>query len=643
MPTVKLKIDMGIEFSSSDGVGSTTELHNFIVGKDESIYKFPVLKNLKGPYKKTVPSTSGDYGFCYPIHDIITFETSGISEDVSIPSLPPDADFFISTHKFSRYLYLTVGSYGVINVDYQSNRVINSQLPADKIARLGEFEKVFIDVNDLAASGIEEEKLDLEALGSKIIVDINSQYTLDANFRRYRDPSKSLRCIFPAQYRWIGDLNFSKPDKNVHDYTLNIKPRNIVNVIMNASTPPGDTDLLPLTSNEPIKYFPKDDQKFLYNNDLARGPVIIGNRMVFYSIEDNCLYVSKKADFSGLEIDIENNDNFRLIPTEELHSIVEFNGNLITFSPTGINRWVLSSDNEEIFVKDPTFHYNHRVRFGSFVKANRDLYYTTYDFHVYRMSPDFSVTKVFNGTLPIYYPLSELLEQDKEMPMSYFEMLGYRFITVGAWLYNIDTETWSTYTLDGWRTPDNSALTNWIWNNDLSKQIISTGIDNIICTYANICKPLTYSEMQKSVIFDDTVPSMIEGKHQWGELAFFSTRMYQDDQIITLTGVAVYVRGGILNQDSILWLKVLKGSESGDFDEGDESDYGKPGTYQPLDASELGGRKSEYVGRFVWRNNIRTDRFRLKFITKEKRGMIIESVLANIYKPNVEKGEPQQG
>jgi len=124
---------------------------------------------------------------------------------------------------------------------------------------------------------------------------------------------------------------------------------------------------------------------------------------------------------------------------------------------------------------------------------------------------------------------------------------------------------------------------------------------------------------------------LIENKHQWGEIAFFTTRMYQDEQQFSLDGVMAYVRGGTLSNGSKMWLKVLRGDDEGDFDIEDESTYGVEATYSPIDASTIGQNQSSYVGRFEWRcMNLKTDRFRLQFVTKEKKGIVVEAVLANI-------------
>ena len=47
MPTVKIDINSGIESYPTDGIDSSVKLHNFTVGSDGSLYKLPVLKNLK--------------------------------------------------------------------------------------------------------------------------------------------------------------------------------------------------------------------------------------------------------------------------------------------------------------------------------------------------------------------------------------------------------------------------------------------------------------------------------------------------------------------------------------------------------------------------------------------------------------------
>jgi hypothetical protein len=134
--------------------------------------------------------------------------------------------------------------------------------------------------------------------------------------------------------------------------------------------------------------------------------------------------------------------------------------------------------------------------------------------------------------------------------MSYFKMLGYRFVSIGPWLYNIDSKTWSTYSFDGWKKPRESFSTDdtFIWSNETEKRTVATAYDDLICTYSTICTPLSYREMQDEEIFNDEEPSLIEGKHQWGEFSFFTTRMLQDEQKISVDGVMVYIREGLLKR-----------------------------------------------------------------------------------------------
>lgn len=361
----------------------------------------------------------------------------------------------------------------------------------------------------------------------------------------------------------------------------------------------------------------------------------MGNRMFFYSALDNGIYVSEKNNFRELmQNPDDKNSPFKIVPPEEIQALTDFNGNIITFTPTGIERWLLSGNDKDIIQRDPTFHFDHRVRYGgSFVKANRDLYYYTDDFQVYRLNSNLTVDSIFEGDLPIYKPLENYLVKDQDLPMSYFKMLGYRFVSIGPWLYNIDSNTWSTYSYDGWKKPTSGDLSNnyFVWNNETDKRTIAAAYDDLICTYSTICTPLTYKEMQDETLFPDNEPSLIEEKHQWGELSFFTTRMFQDEQKFSLDGVMAYVRGGILQTGSKMWLKVLRGAELGDFDENDESTYGVPVLYEPIKASTLGDNDREYVGRFSWQGmNLKTDRFRLQFVTKEKRGIVIQSIFANI-------------
>lgn len=610
MPTLKINISTGIEYSPTDGVDSSVKLHNFTVGRDGSLYKLPVLKNLKNSKYRVVeeiiqPSPYENLVWPYRILDISKFQTSCLQ--LPPPIFPPipilfqgDYEFHVSS-LFRRFVFLTDGSYGVININYDGDRILNSDLPSEQ-QKFGEFEyDVFNYIPDTPG---DPSKVDLSSLSPKILVDFNSQY--DSNDQ----PTKDLRCVFPAQHMFDSKSNT--------DYNLLMEPRNIIHCSMNATS--GNPDPQPLS----IIDIPDSDRK---KNDIARGCVLIGNRMFFYSTFDNAIYPSAPNDFTKQMKDPDANLAFKIVPSEEIQSLTDFNGNIITFTPTGMERWVLSSVEKTILQRDPTFHFDHRIRYGgSFAKANRDLYYYTDDFHVYRLNSNLTVDQIFEGTLPVYSPLEDYLIRDQTLPMAYFKMLGYRFVSVGPWLYNIDSNTWSTYSFDGWKNPGVEG--QWVWDTDTAKQVVAAGYDDIICTYSTICTPLTYEQMADLPF--QLEPNLEENEYQWGETAFFTTRLFQDERTFSLDGVEVMVNGGTLDEGSIMWMKILRGSEKGDFDIDDSSTYGIPAYYQTINATGIGESPKQHVGKFVWRTNLKTDRFRLQFVTRERKGIAIEAVLCNL-------------
>lgn len=608
MPTIKIDINTGIEYSATDGIDSAVKLHNFTVGVDGSLYKLPALKNLKNTSISAWSTGVETVYWPFRLMDIRKFQTTALEEDFTPPL--PIPYVFKDQNMFRRFVYLTMGSYGVINVDYDGKRIYNTDIPFSH-SKYGEFEH---DVYQYVPDISEFPKVDLSSLSQKIIVDFNTQFSDET----HETISGPIRCVFPTQHMFMS--------KAASNYPLMLTPQNIIHCTMDALATSPDI--------QPIDIFDVSGSE-REKNDLARGCILAGNRMFFYSALDNAIYVSSANAFTHMMEDPENkNKAYKIIPSEEIQAITDFNSNIITFTPSGMDRWVLSDDDETILVRDPTFHYDHRIRYGgSYVKANRDLYYYTDDFQVYRLNSNLTVDSVFDGTLPVYKPLEDYLSKDKDLPMAYFKMLGYRFVSMGPWLFNIDSGTWSTYSYDGWKNPQNSPTPEedyYIWSNDTTKRVISTAYDDLIGTYSTICKPLTYKEMQDEVEFDDENPSLVEEKHQWGDVAFFTTRMFQDEKTFSLDGVEAYVRGGILPVGAQMWLKVLRGGELGDFDEKDQSTWGVAATYEPCSGVEIGEDASAHVGKFIWRTNLKTDRFRLQFITTEKRGMVVQAVLANI-------------
>lgn len=615
MPTVRLNV-AGLEYSPNDEVDSVSKLHNFTIGADKTIYKLPVLKNLKNTISKQWAAppnpTYDNITLPYRLLDIKKFDTSGKQNNILPPELTPSPIGFIENTFFKRLIYLTQNSYGVINIDDFGNRVYNSDINQQYKVKFGEFEYSFEGTVNI---------LDMDSLTPRILVDSNSIYNETPPY----DNTNQLRCVFPAQYQF--------PNATPNNYDLMLMPRNILNCIVEASdiiqqataTPP---DILPLTL--------EDSPTTVYNsNDLARGCLAVANRMVYYSAYNNRIYISKPANFRVLAKDPDNPTMpFSIVPTESIQNIAEFNGNLITFTPSGIDRWVFSGNIETVLERDATFHYDYRIRYnGSYVVANNSLYFYTDDLKVYRLNSDLSLQPIFDGILPSYSPLQALLDREQELPMSTFNMLGYRFVTIGPWLYNLDSKVWSTYNFDGYKQPTNTDTSRdfFVYGNDGVKQMVVSGYDNIICTYSTICRPLSYKEMADETIFNDTQPSLIEGQHQWGEVAFFTTKIYQAERMFNITALQLNVAGGSLQRGAIVWAKILLGSELGDFDLNNESDYGVPAQYEPLDAAILGESDKAYVGRFSWTGiNLQTDRFRVQIITKEKRGLVIGEILANI-------------
>ena len=625
MPTVKLDINTGLEYSPTDEIDSSVKLHNFTVGTDGSLYKLPALKNLRNTLSKEIPTTDATKKLIwnYRLLDIKKWQSSA-TERENYPKgfSPQDFDFF-EYDLFRRFIYLTGASYGVVNFDYQQKLVTKADIP-EKKDKFGDFE--YETFNYIKDQPTDKEQVDLSSMTPEIIVDFNAPFN---------DPKEKYpRAIFPHQHMF--------KSKSATNYPLLMEPKNMVSCTTNADAGP---DLRALVLDK------KGTQRDM--NDLARGAVLLGNRMFFYSEVDNALFISNANDFSTLMANPDvPTDFYKIRPPEEVQGIVEFNGNLLLFTPTGIDRWVLNSNDtdKKLLIRDPTFKYAYRLRCcGAWVRANRDLYFYTDYFGVFVLKHDLNVENVFPGILPVYKPLEDYLDDDKgrdhTLTMAHFKMLGYRFITIGPWLYNIDSQVWSTYSYDGWKKPTatfDPTKEQYLWENNTSKQTINTAFDDLVCTYSTICTPLSYKDMQ--FIPDTETPSLIENKHQWGEVAFVTTRMYQQENTFSLDGILVYVRGGILKTGSKMWLKILRGSDQGDFKEDDESTFGIPAYYEPMPTSVLGDDADDHVGQFIWRTNVKCERFRVQLVTKEKRGIVIQSVLANLSLrgESLQTAQPQQ-
>jgi len=629
MPTVSLNITTGIEYSPTDLVDSSVKLHNFIVGQDGSLYKFPVLKNIKAgfwdPVYLPLDPTANPAMFAHQMIDIKKFATLQTYSDVTIPPLAGStADYDLKSDiSYRRFIYLNSFSYGALNINYEGEKLADeSSLPNNL--------KSFQCEHYLHNPTTSPTRIDLNTFSNKILVDINAQYDTSGQ------PTNPAKAIFPSQHMFQALGSFSELSN----------PRNMVTAPLTSSAAVSDIESLKINTSPLTDY---------NDNDLARGALIIGNRMIFYSAYHNALHISEPNNFSTLKVD-ENDQLYKIVPPEQIQSMTDFNGNIITFTPTGMERWVISTDETKILERDPTFHFDYRTRFnGSFVRANKDLYFYTDDLRAYRLNSNLTVDNIFQGQLPVSKPLDNFLITgdyiERDYACSHFKMLGQKFVSFGPWLYNIDTETWSTYHFDGWKRPTGATEFDdktWIWKDDTAKQTIACGFDDVICTYSAISRPMTYQEM-KTTSFPVDFATFNEGGYNYGEVAFFTSRMYQDERTFSLDGIEVYVRGGALTQGiSKLYLQILSGAEKGDFDINDSSTWGQEATYQKLSASELGDSAESHVGKFVWRTNIKTDRFRVQVVTNEKRGIVVQSVLANITQISdsqdylVNRSNPQQ-
>ena len=320
MPTVSLNITTGLEYSPTDLVDSSVKLHNFIVGQDGSLYKIPALKNLKTlvvpAYGDTISNTDPDF-LPERLMDIKKFQTFQIYEDKKTTT-----NFDIKTAKaFRRLCFLGIYFHGSINVDY------NGDLYADD-ASLEPYLRTFATKSYKHDPDTPPNRLDLNTYSGKIIFDFNSQY--DEDEEKERKPDNVASAVFPCQYMFEPLETGFKALKTV---------RNMVFARIAAD------EVDPVQSLK-IK---DENQKRYEINDLAKGALIIGSRMIFYSDRQNAILVSEPNNFTTLKEDQSNVDKiYKIIPPEQIQSITDFNGNIITFTPSGMERWLISSDEESI-------------------------------------------------------------------------------------------------------------------------------------------------------------------------------------------------------------------------------------------------------------------------------------------------------
>ena len=130
MPTVKINISNGLRPSILSGIEVSDKMHNFTVGVDGSLYKLPMLKNLKNTETIKVNGSNDASNpilryFPAKILDFEKIQSGQFKEDVS--------EFWGKRLSiFKRYIYLTLISYGTLNVDYTGKRVPDEEVEQEQ-------------------------------------------------------------------------------------------------------------------------------------------------------------------------------------------------------------------------------------------------------------------------------------------------------------------------------------------------------------------------------------------------------------------------------------------------------------------------------------------------------------------------------
>lgn len=384
-------------------------------------------------------------------------------------------------------------------------------------------------------------------------------------------------------------------------------------------------------------------------NDNVVGMEKIGNRLFFVSTLYNALMCSESGRFDMVQGAVENVPSIaghfgRGLETT-VQAMREFNGNLMMFTDGGIERWVLSGK-ADLIARDPTFNPKFFLYSpNSFVVFEGTLFFLTNDFRVMKIASTFEVSEVSKKMPTLYFDfLSAKNVDDKSMlNMTGFNMLGYKFIAIGQALYNIDLDCWSTYSFDGYKNPvipySNEINHDVVFPSNEAKSSISNSFSDVVCTYSTFCKVLSYKDMaalsaseysQKALAADTGKDknNLQAGSYQWGAVGFILTQEYKDEKFFSLDGIQVSVRDhAMINDESTIWVNVFfEGKEfnSSSFDIEDKATWGKPLTYR---------KTGDNVGRFIVRMNVKCSRFRVLITTDAPRGIIVESVLANIAKP----------
>ena len=630
MPTVKLDINTGLDhYSPSDSVDSLVKLHNFIVGGDGSLYKMPALKNLKnqemhrfGDSKKYVPG----------ILNLKKLETIKLPLEKEKVEVGEEETIFYNFKYFRRFVFRTIFSIGMINIDYERNLVTNADLQKSlrisSVPLIGSYEKD-IQVRYKGEGLPPLTKIPLSFLKSE----------LQTVFlpKRINVESEDGDFYFEKLYQAV----FFQPistEPIPENFNFPVMP--VAGSLIASEVVPLLVFHPPFLAEEPEANPTELVAKWIYpDTDTVVGGVVVGNRYFFYSLSEKKIYISVANHFFNLMGNPDQiEEPYVIEPSDVIEGMTEFNGDLITFSSGGMDRWVWNpgtdSGDKRLILQDPSFHYQYRCRFsGSWVVANKDLYFYTDTMEVYVLRSNLSVEPVFQGKLPLYNPFKKYFEDpsvnhDSSLNMTSFKLLGYRFISLGPWLYNLDTKTWSTYSFDGWKKPEENPdpLENYIWENDLSRRLVQQSVDDIVCTYSTICAPMTYKEMDSYFTeHPDAENTLVEGEAQWGNVSFFCTRIFQQLSTFSIDGVLAYTRGGTLRRGDKLYLRILTGDSKGeDFDEDDPSTWGIPASYEPKPGTTN-------TGQFRWHDmSVKAERFRVQITTNIKRPVVIQSVFANL-------------
>ncbi len=328
------------------------------------------------------------------------------------------------------------------------------------------------------------------------------------------------------------------------------------------------------------------------------GPIVMGNRLVFYSTSLNAFVISKFGKYN--ELQGSNASLLTIAPSARVLTIVKSGASLMSFQSDGIYSYSIadvSEDDagnvlyEDMLQKDSSFAVSSVIHNPNAVCSYQEgVFFVDKDLGVYYINAEHTISRVIEKL--DYKP-----EEEYSIHLVVLRIDGSDYLSVGDYLYNIGNKTLTRYELDGYWTsrhkyiaPDKDRL--YIDYSDRVKaRSLVLGGEGLLATYGSLVKILTFDETKKIIenlkqltpsetLYDkldlwthNFMKYKEEGNRQidgtnyllshtpeddtynYGAIKHVQTRLHEDETPFTVKAVMIYTSKGFLTEKDCIYIK----------------------------------------------------------------------------------------